>query len=224
MLFWLLCGLSSLTSSCSQRSMKLIEPHKSINKSKSLGVSSVVWGRQYNLYVFCDYLIHLLPDKQQWKIKRSPADKPSLGAPHPIIIQMSGTPLIVLLYMVWKIIWSQWQPKSLEKQCAGLRWLRLLCREVAISSVHAGQCTRVLVCPDTWCWHWSWEQGGDRVSRSQYHCLFLKVATVWCSCAGGTVSAQIRPIGRDPYMYRAHVETEHRRLNHCWEKTIIVLK
>lgn len=80
--------------------MKLIEPHESINKSKSLGVSSVVWGRQYNLYVFCDYLIHLLPDKQQWKIKRSPADKPSLGAPHPIIIQMSGTPLIVLLYMV----------------------------------------------------------------------------------------------------------------------------
>lgn len=100
MVLRLLCDLSSLSSSCYGCSMKLIEPHESLNKSKSLGVSSVVWGRQYNLYVFCDSLIQLLPDKQQWKIKRSSTDKPSIGAPCSIIIQMSGTPLIVLLYMV----------------------------------------------------------------------------------------------------------------------------
>lgn len=189
MVFWLLCDLSSLTSSRYGRSMKLIEASESLNKSKSLGVSSVVWGRQYNLYIFCDYLVHSLPDKQQWKIKWSSTDKPSIGAPHPIIIQMGGTPLMVLLYMVWEIIWSQWQLKSLEKQYAGLPWLLLLCREVAVSSVCAGQCSSILVCPDAWCWHWSWEQGGGRVSRSHYHCLFLKVATVWCSCA----MAQFQP-------------------------------
>lgn len=82
--------------------MKPVEHCECLNKSKTLGVSSVVWGRQYNLYVFCDYLLHFLPDKQQWERKRSSTDKPTIGAPHPIAIQVSEAPLIVLLYVAWK--------------------------------------------------------------------------------------------------------------------------
>lgn len=61
-------------------------------------------------------------------------------------------------------------------------------------------------------------------NRSQHHCLLLRVATVWCvmQLCGGTVSALIRLAGRNPYTYRAHVETEHCWLNLHWEKTITV--
>lgn len=153
---------------------------------KPLGLALLSGPQQYNLCIFCDCVIHLLPDKQQWKIKRPSTDKPSPGAAISHCYWYKWDSSDSSLYMVWKILWSQKQPGSLEKQRAGLWWL---CTGVAMSPGRAGHCGSVLVCPDVWCWHWAGEQGGDRGSWSQYHCLFLKVATVWCSC----VVAQFQP-------------------------------
>lgn len=92
--------------------------HESL-QSKSFGLSSGVRGSQFILFVFHDYLVRLLPDKQ---LLRSSADKPFSGAPHLITRwtsllyrQWTMNPLAVLHCTVQKIAWSQWQPKAVEK-------------------------------------------------------------------------------------------------------------
>lgn len=53
-----------------------LSPLGALTNPKPLG-SARGHSNQYNLCVFCGCLIHLLPDKQQWKITRPSTDKPS---------------------------------------------------------------------------------------------------------------------------------------------------
>lgn len=166
-----------------------LSPVGVLTNPKPLGLVLLSGPQQYNPCVFCDCLIHLLPDIQQWKKKMPSTDKPSLRA--------ATFPLLS------RWLWLQWEftlhglkyaKDALVSGTAQVTWKAACRSEVALH--RGGRVTRpcrtrwhVLVCPGTWCWHGAGEQGGDRGSGSQYHCLFLKVATVWCSC----VVAQFQP-------------------------------
>lgn len=198
-----------------------LSPVGILTNPKPLGLALLSGPQQYKLCVSCDCLVRSLPDKQQWKIKKPSTDKPSLitATSHWCLWDCRESSLS----MVWKTLWSQKQPRSLGQQLQGFGGSAQgqPCHQAvspAVGTLWRRPCVS---------WHvvlaLGWGAGRRQGSRSQNHCLSLKVATVWCSCVVA-VPAQIRPIGRDPCTYRAHVETEHHQLNHCWERTIIVWK
>lgn len=153
---------------------------------------------------------------QQWKVKRPSTDNSN----HiPIVIEINGTPVRVhfgledaLVSGTAQVTW-----KAGCRSCGGSSegWP---CHQAVLDTVAVSLCVLARGAGTglgSRRGQREWISASLFISQSG-HCLM--------QLCGGTVSAPIRPTGRGPHTYRAHVETEHHQLNHCWEKTIIVLK
>lgn len=88
-----------------------VSPVGTLTNPKPLGLALLSGPRQYNLFVFCDCHIHLLPDMQQWKIKRPSTDKLSLrAATFPLLRQVGlqwgftsgGLKILWPAHVTWK--------------------------------------------------------------------------------------------------------------------------